>query len=339
MNDQLQAAYWYPGTQEPSRCDFGWEIRPWELECERMPPPQPGEVERWVQELMEDSELGAAEDLLEKAVPSANPWVFGAADTEPSSPSEPYDDLYIWSDGPREPPPQIIRDTPIWSREPEPERGQEKTGGVWKTVSNAVFYAVLALIVVGAVIFSDQSNGRPFFGFSYFEVLSGSMESVIPRGSLVIAQHVPAAGIRPGDIVTFINSNEESITHGVLRVIPNFDGNGTLGFQTKGTDNPLPDEDIVGAGNVIGVVKLHVKGLGFPLRYVKDNIRYVFLFSILILLASIAVRVFLAERKKETEEDEMGEEEGEKKRRFAPERAPRGSLGLASPGRVVAIQS
>ena len=325
----MQAAYWYPGTQEPSRCDFGWEIRPWELECERMPPPQPGEVERWIQELMEDPELGAAEDLLEKALPSANPWVFGAAEpappSEPRSLSEPCDGLYIWSDGLEPPPPQITRDTPVWSREPEGE--QEKTGGIWKTVSNAVFYAVLALIVAGAVIFSNQSNGRPFFGFSYFEVLSGSMESVIPRGSLVLTQHVPAAEIRPGDIVTFINSSEESITHGVLRVIHNFDGNGTLGFQTKGTDNPMPDEDIVGAGNVVGVVKLHVKGLGFTLRYVKDNIRYVFLFFILILLASIAARVFLAERKKEAGEEETGEEEGEKKRLFVP--GPRANRAAA----------
>ena len=299
MTNQTQNAYWYPEAQLPPR--YGWEIQPWEIECQRMPPPQPGEVERWIQELMEDPELDAAEDLLEAFGPAdppyapVNPWVT-VQETK---------DLYIWSDG--LPPPQITRDTPVWSREP----GPEKPGSLRKTVSNAIFYAVLGLVVVGAVIFGNKSNGKPFFGFSYFEVRSGSMEDVIPQGSLVVTKRVPAAEIRVGDIITYLHSNGDTITHKVAGIVPNFDGNGALGFQTRGTKNLLPDPDLVGASDVVGVVKFHVKNLGFTLRYVADNIRYVFLFFLLVLLGPVAARALVAKRKKERgEETEMGERDG-----------------------------
>ena len=174
-----------------------------------------------------------------------------------------------------------------------------KPANLWRTISNIIFYGALLLIVMGTVVLGGKSGGRTqFFGLSYFQVLSGSMERVIPRGSLVITREVPASQISAGDVITFMRSDQEIITHEVLRVIPNFDGGGATGFQTKGTENPMPDPDIVGAANVLGVVKVHINGLGFTLRYIADNIKYVFLLFIVILLGSIAIRVFLGERKK-----------------------------------------
>jgi len=172
-----------------------------------------------------------------------------------------------------------------------------RESNLWRSVSNIAFYAALAAIVVGAVLLGGRSGGRTqFFGFSYYEVLSGSMESMIPKGSLVIIRQTPSKEIRPGDVITFLRSDEETVTHQVLEVLPDFDGNGTLGFRTKGTDNLEPDPDVTAAVNVLGVVKAHVPTLGFTLRWVSDNIKYVFILFILVILISIALRVLLGER-------------------------------------------
>ena len=223
------------------------------------------EVQSWISELMEEPDLEAAEDLLEAAVPAS----------------------------------KHIRSTdsllPILQDVPYPDAGRN----IWRSVSNFVFYAALLAIVVGAVIFGGKPGSRTqFFGFSYYEVLTGSMQSMIPQGSLVIAKKVPSNQIEAGDVITFLRSDEENVTHQVIEVVPNFNGNGALGFQTKGTENLEPDPDIVAATNVLGVVQLHIPGLGFTLRWVSDNMKYMFILFILFILISIALRVLLGERRR-----------------------------------------
>jgi len=233
------------------------------------PLPPAYEAMQWARCLLDDPDLDAAEDLLEAAVPT---------------------------DG------FALRNAPDAPRVAQAQTLPEKPGSnLWRSVSNIAFYAALAAIVIGAVLFGGKSGGRTqFFGFSYFEVLSGSMESVVPKGSLVIIKQTPSREIQTDDVITFLRSDEETVTHQVIDIVPNFDGNGTLGFQTKGTDNPDPDPDIVAAANVLGVVKMHVPVLGFTLRWISDNIKYMFVLFILVILISIALRVLLGERKGES---------------------------------------
>jgi len=256
----------------------------WYVEGPPQVPPWPASAQpegnRWIRELLDDPDLEAAADLLEAAVPAGG---------------------RVWPVGPAMP---IAH-----------EASQEKPGSnLWRSVSNIAFYAALAAIVIAAVVFGGKSGGRTqFFGFSYYEVLTGSMESMIPRGSLVIARQVPSSQIETGDVITFLRSDEESVTHQVIDVIPDFNGSGALGFRTKGTDNLEPDPDIVAAANVLGVVKLHVPVLGFTLRWVSDNIKYVFILFILVVLVSIALRVLLGERKKEGGTQEHGNDKYNRK--------------------------
>jgi len=216
-------------------------------------------TDQWMRELADDPYLYVAEDILDAALPSA-------AYAPPAR--------------------QPVRKPTAAKR------------SLWKSVSNIIFYAALAAIALCAVIFGSQSTGGTRFRYQYFEVLSPSMQSVIPKGSLVITKKTPPDQIKAGDIITYLRSDEQNITHQVIEVIPNFDGMGTLGFRTKGTENAQPDPDIVGAANVIGVVKAHVKELGFALHYISDNIKYLFVAFLIIILISIAIQFLLGERKK-----------------------------------------
>ena len=224
--------------------------------------------QQWMYDLVDDPDLEAAEDLLAAVAPSPA-----------------YIRQYM----------RLAGEVPVAA-----EEAAENKTNAWKVLSNAVFYLALAAIVLGAVVFSGKANGgTAIFGFQYAEVLTDSMQSVIPRGSLIITKRVPSKDIGVGDVICFLRSDEESVTHQVIDIIPNFDGSGTLGFRTKGTDNLDPDPDVVAAVNVQGLVIWHGRGLGFALRYVKENIIYVFLLFVLVILISIALRVFLGERSRE----------------------------------------
>jgi len=243
-----------------------WTRPPWIAPSSaNAPPPLEQKVQRLISELMKEPDLEAAEDLLEAAVPAGK-------HIRPIAPAQ-----------------LALRSNP---HPAAPGRN------IWKSVSNVVFYAALIAIVICAAIFGGKPGSRTqFFGFSYYEVLTGSMESMIPQGSLVIAKKVPSSQIKAGDVITFLRSDGENITHEVIEVVPNFNGNGALGFQTKGSENLAPDPDIVAAANVLGVVRLHIPGLGFTLRWISDNMRYVFILFILFILISIALRVLLGERR------------------------------------------
>ena len=224
--------------------------------------PLQAQADQWLRALIDDPDLDLAEDIIDAAMPAYAP-------VTRRSPGPP------------------ARELPA----PKP--------GLWKSISNIVFYVALAAIVVGAIIVGDQSRGSlKFLGYQSFKVMSPSMQSMIPQGSVVVTKETPSKDIQVGDVITYLRSDETNITHQVVEVVPDFDGRGSLGFRTKGTENADPDPDIVGAANVLGVVKLHIGGLGFTLNYISDNIKYVFLIFIFVILLSIAVRVWLGERKK-----------------------------------------
>jgi len=251
------------------------------VEPPRLPQPaQEDEVEQWMQELLSSPDLDDAQDLLDE-LPLPD---FSAQQAFAPLPCRPEE------------------------RQPTLEPSGPEKPAIWKSISNIVFYAALIAVVIGAVIFSSQSHGSSrLFGFQYFEVQSGSMQSMIPQGSLVITREAPSGEIEVGDVITFLRIDEETVTHQVVEILPDFDGRGSLGFRTKGTENPEPDPDIVGAANVIGVVKSHVPGLGFALRYIADNIKVVFIIFILVILLSIALRVLLGgEDKQRVRQPEEG---------------------------------
>jgi len=280
--DQINQEFyiqWYLAGREAPQAPVWVEPPP-------MPPSPQQEVEQWLRELISSPDLDGAEELLD-----ALPLPEFSVPARRREDKQPTFEIRL--------PPEAIQGGP-----PPPGKSS-----LWKSISNIVFYMVLAAIVLVAVAIGGKSNGG--FGIRYFEVVSKSMQSVIPKGSLVFTQKVPSGEIKVNDIITYLRSDEENVTHKVIAIVPNFDGRGTLGFQTQGTDNPDPDPDIVAAANVVGVVKWHVAGLGFTLRYIADNIKYVFLAFILIILLSIAVRVLLGERKREGTQEQAQQSEGD----------------------------
>jgi signal peptidase len=186
-------------------------------------------------------------------------------------------------------------------------RGGAKSGSL-QWVGSLVFYLVLAMIVVAA--FSMRGDGAPrsLFGFSLFTVLTTSMQSEIPKDSLVLDRQVDPAGIQIGDDVTYLREADNStVTHRVIGIYENYGDSGLRAFQTQGIENSEPDEDVVFSDNIVGKVIFHNYEIGAFLRYVQDNPLPVLLFAAILLGLAFTLRRLFGTPK---EPKEPGKEAG-----------------------------
>ena len=175
-----------------------------------------------------------------------------------------------------------------------PEQEQPPKKASWKSFfGNALFYLVLVIALLGVLVYTNARGGGPrdFFGYSYFTVLTDSMKSVIPRGSIVITKNVPEAQINIGDDITFFKDENVTVTHRVIEIHENFPEAGQRGFVTKGVDNRDADKDIVTAENIVGVVKLSAPKVGAALALIQQNLLLTAVIFGLIILIFVCLKV------------------------------------------------
>ena len=161
------------------------------------------------------------------------------------------------------------------SNEPRSKMPPAKRSMIW--ILDTAFYLAIAFILIATLCFSSQNNTLRVLGYSSFAVVSDSMQSSIPKGSLVITKETDPKEIVEGNIITFLTASQRSITHRVVSISEDYAGSGQRGFTTKGDDNFAEDNDIVFAANVIGVVIYSVPELGSIFSYFADNIGLLFL--------------------------------------------------------------
>ncbi len=190
-------------------------------------------------------------------------------------------------------------DTP--NNKGKPETPKSTKDKVLSIVSNVLFYAVIVAMVVGAFLLRSTSEGKPFMlgPFSAANVLTGSMEDVYPRGSLIITRSVDPEELKIGDDITYMVSETTSITHRIIEITENYQSTGERGFRTKGVNNKEADKELVAAANVVGKVVFSSKFLGDLANFVKSN----WPILIFVLIVIIALITFLKWNAKREEDD------------------------------------
>ena len=142
--------------------------------------------------------------------------------------------------------------------------------------SNALLFLIL-LIVLAAVMTTTK--------LALYTVTSSSMQAEIPKGSLIIVRKTDPSTLIAGDNITFMRDWKTSVTHKIVDIYEDFEGNGTRGFQTKGLSNANPDNEIVKESDVVGKVSLTIPYAGAILFYLSDNINAVLLvFGVFIII-------------------------------------------------------
>lgn len=124
-------------------------------------------------------------------------------------------------------------------------------------VINAICIVIITLsvLILVSVFFTKSGQVPNIGGYSFFRVLSGSMEPELETDCLVVVKKTDPSFIKEGDIISFY-SNATGI-YGVVnthRVVSITKENDTLYFETKGDANAVSDKELVNEDNVIGVV-------------------------------------------------------------------------------------
>ncbi|MCL1981988.1 MAG: signal peptidase I [Clostridiales bacterium] len=172
---------------------------------------------------------------------------------------------------------------------------KKKTGAL-AAASDALFYVAILVILITA-LFSSGGSGAPkmLMGYSYFTVLTSSMQDEIPKGSFILVHKTEADTLKIGDNITYMRDQSTSVTHQIIGIQENYKDSGERGFITKGVNNENPDSDIVFAGNVVGKVVVSLPGVGAAVSYMRSNIYIVFILFGLFVILSFCIRGILVE--------------------------------------------
>ena len=153
-----------------------------------------------------------------------------------------------------------------------------------------LYYILFLVIVLPFLIFNltliIKSKLYPdkiadFMGYKPFIVMSGSMETTINIGDLVIVKKVNSSSIHTGDIIAFKNGNIV-ISHRVKEVI---NDSGIYKFKTKGDNNNVADDFIVNSDAIEGIFVNKIPGLGSILLFLGKPIGLLMVILVIIIIS------------------------------------------------------
>jgi len=145
------------------------------------------------------------------------------------------------------------------------EKGQSKW---YKSISNWIIIAACVilipiLIMNLSVMFQAKTNEEAvpsIFGYKPFMVLSGSMESKIRKGDLIITKVIENPNkLNINDVIAFRDAENTVTTH---RIIDKVIEKGQTYFITKGDNNTSQDLNLVSLNDVEGIYVGRIPGVG-----------------------------------------------------------------------------
>lgn len=103
-----------------------------------------------------------------------------------------------------------------------------------------IVIALVALLLIAFIVLKAT-------GFQFFVVMSGSMEPILPVGSVVLVQPTPYDDIQVGDDISFVVGEERiTVTHRVIEKDENSNTLTTKGVANNVSDDPIPASAVIG---------------------------------------------------------------------------------------------
>ena len=169
---------------------------------------------------------------------------------------------------------------------------------LWWTVTVAV-----AVAVVGIIAAKLRGEVPYFFGYSVMNIVSGSMEEEIPKGSYILIKKVSPEEIEKDDIICFYSTDPKIYgmpnTHRVVEE-PIVTDSG-IEFITKGDANPINDTETAKGDRLIGVYVKNLDGLTSFTNALSGNIIIIVIISLQICIITMAVYAFMLSKKNESD--------------------------------------
>ena len=130
-----------------------------------------------------------------------------------------------------------------------------------KIISNTLLTIVVALALL--------LYGSRLVGLKPYSVLSGSMQSVYPTGSLLYVKDVNPETLEVGDVITFKMTGGTVCTHRIIELVKDEKELDIIRFRTKGDENDSADGALVEYGAVVGEAVFCIPKLGYFATYIS----------------------------------------------------------------------
>ena len=153
-----------------------------------------------------------------------------------------------------------------------------------KVLSIIVLIILIPILLISLVILINsyvRPNEVPsFLGWKPFIVLSGSMETQISAGDIVVVKQVDTNTLKKGDIIAF-KENDIVITHRIDEIIQE---ENTTKYITKGDNNNTQDMGYVVPEQIEGKYEFKIARLGNLAMFTQTPLGMIVCLSIPILI-------------------------------------------------------
>ena len=157
-----------------------------------------------------------------------------------------------------------------------------------KIIIIVILIILIPILIISLVILVNsyiKPNEVPsFFGWKPFIVLSGSMETNISAGDVVVVKEVEdTENLKKGDIIAF-KENDIVINHRIDDVLQE---DGETKYITKGDNNNTRDSGYVNKDQIEGIYQFKIARLGNLAMFIQTPIGMIVCLSIPILILVI----------------------------------------------------
>lgn len=145
----------------------------------------------------------------------------------------------------------------------------------------------------------DENTVPSVFGYKPFMVLSGSMETEIHKGDLIITKIIDPKTLKIDDVIAFRDAENTVTTH---RIIDMVERNGETYFITKGDNNSSQDQNLVSLSDVEGIYVGRIPGIGSIMNSLAEPTTIIILVLGITVIFGIA---FTISNKKQREKEQL----------------------------------
>ena len=167
-------------------------------------------------------------------------------------------------------------------------------------------YCLFALIIgVSVFVLTLRFLGETpsVFGYSFYYVLTESMEPEIMAGEMILGKKTAPEDLRVGDIVTYIGDTgamkDKVITHKIIQIEDDI-------FTTQGVNNDLPDPSIRGS-QIMSKYVATIPFAGKIFSLINSKLGFIFLIATPLAILIVNELSIIVKAFKEDKEEHLSE--------------------------------
>lgn len=171
----------------------------------------------------------------------------------------------------------------------------------WLTII-AVAILLPILLVNLSIMFQANTNKDKVpsvFGYKPFIVLSGSMETDIRVGDLIITKEVDPTTLKIADVIAFRDPEGTVTTHRIIEMV---DCLGSTCFITKGDNNSSQDQQLVELDDVEGIYIGRIPSVGNMLKSLSEPTTIIIVVLCITVVFAVA---FMLSNKKHISQEQL----------------------------------